>query len=463
MANNRLTPSKFVGDSAGVLNVIRNNASAAYQDQVPVAESTTESIRAVGTAILNYMPHRLEFWNALIGRIGVTIIKNRLWSNPFSPFYRGTLEAGETIQEIYMGLCKAHDYDPSGAEITFSQRERANVYSMFHTLNFKKFYKTTYSPQDLDRAFVSVNALVDFLMALIQQMYNSMNYDMYLIIQYMFGRLMLDGYIPMVTIEDYTAADNANAIVQKIKEVSLDFRILSGDYTVSGVENFADVYDQFLLGTNSFQANIDVNSLATAFNLPYREFLGQQIAIGNFSPQNQARLDELLENDPNYVKFSGDDLAKLSSVGAVLCSRYFPMIYTKFLGMGAPFNNGESLYTNQWLHNWQVISASPFECVCGFTTQSSGVTSVTVSGAAEVSKGTQSTYTANVVTTGFTGKGVTWSIAAQSGDLNANTRISDTGVLTVSGAETVQTIIVTATSNFDPEKSGTLNVTVSGN
>ena len=76
------TVSTLNANTVGILNTIRANASADYIDAVPVAEATTESIRAVGNAILSYQPRMNEFVSALVNRISLVMITSKLYSNP---------------------------------------------------------------------------------------------------------------------------------------------------------------------------------------------------------------------------------------------------------------------------------------------------------------------------------------------------------------------------------------------
>ncbi len=106
---------------------------------------------------------------------------------------------------------------------------------------------------------------------------------------------------------------------------------------------------------------------------------------------------------------------------------------------------------------WLTGSTFPSEDV---TTEP--VTSVTVTAAddaTEVKNDTPLTFTAEVVTANaaLTNKDVTWSV---SGNENAETTISDIGVLTVKGEAVDTELTVTATSKLDSRKSGSATVKV---
>ena len=104
---------------------------------------TTDEIHAIGEYLTSYQPARNAFLNALVNRIGLTIVTSKLYRNPWAVFKRGYLEFGDSIEEIFVNLADVHGYYPEGAEDTFAKREIPDVRAVFHRMNFQKFYKTT--------------------------------------------------------------------------------------------------------------------------------------------------------------------------------------------------------------------------------------------------------------------------------------------------------------------------------
>jgi hypothetical protein len=87
------------------------------------------------------------------------------------------------------------------------------------------------------------------------------------------------------------------------------------------------------------------------------------------------------------------------------------------------------------------------------------VTGVTVSPAsANIRRGDGQTFTARVQGTGNPGQEVTWAVAGVGGV--ATTVITNNGMLVISTAEALSSLIVTATSVDDPTKSATVMVTI---
>lgn len=435
--------STLDANTAGILNTIRDNASDAYREAVPTAKQTTESIRAVGEAINGYEARRNEFLNALVNRIAFVLVTSKSYQNPLRVFKRGILEYGETVEEVFVRLCEPHQYDAEVAETEVFKRELPDLKTMFHPLNYKKFYKTTFSNETLRQAFLSPNGVTDLIARIVEQLYTSMQYDEYIMMKYMIYTLVKNNAVAVEYGVD--PATGANAALAKIKAVSNKFRFMSTNYNCAGVENYTDIADQYLISAADTGATLDVEALAKAFNLSYAEFVGKQIMVDSFkfSQSEITRLNKLLEADPDYV---APDNTVVQSIGFMLVDRDWFMIFDNLME-STNIYNPQNLCWNQFLHTWKTFSASPFANACVFSTAAdttgSGAT-VTVTGAASVAKGKKAIYKAAFNANPVSGAGV-WSVVKETGDIKSTT-INDSGVLTVGADETATKVKVTFTA-----------------
>ena len=105
---------------------------------------------------------------------------------------------------------------------------------------------------------------------------------------------------------------------------------------------------------------MDVQSLATAFNMDKVEFLGHVVLVDSFGKLDTARLGELFAGDPTYKEIVQNDLDKLAAVPAVLVSRDYLMVFDN-LNEFRTRDNEQGLYRNHWFHVWRTFSTSPFE------------------------------------------------------------------------------------------------------
>lgn len=445
----------LTANSVEILNTIRNSATPYYKQMIPQAKANTGSIRQIGNIMMNYEPLQNEFLSALYNRIGRVIITSKMYYNPWSPFKKGLMELGETVEEIFVNIAKAHTFNPETAETNFMKREIPDVRAAFHTMNYQKFYKATISNDQLRQAFLSWQGITDLIAKIVDSMYTAHNYDEFQVMKYMLARNILNGYLYPVTVAQVDK-ENAPDIVTEIKAISNELVYESPDYNLNGVYTFTEKNDQFIITNARFDAVMDVNVLASAFNMDKVEFMGHRVQIDGFDRIDENRMNELFADDPNagYVPLTTEEKAALKAVPAVLIDRDYFMIFDNLYKFTEDYN-GEGLYWQYWYHAWKTFSTSPFANAVIFVPGTPGVTSVTVSPAtATVNKGAMLQLNAAVVTEGFAPKSVVWSIDSELSTITQN------GLLSVGAEETAETITVTATSTFDGTKTGTATITV---
>ena len=445
----------LTNSSVDVLNVIRNNATQNYRDYVPVATADADSIRTIGAIIMDNPSLQNEFLNALINRIGLVLISSRMYENPWARFKRGKLEFGETIEEIFVNLIKAQTFDPSIAESEIFKREKPDVRSAFHIMNYQKFYKTTVSEDQLRQAFLSWNGIGDLVSKIIEAMITSANYDEFQVMKYMVGKKILEGRLYPVEIPAVSAS-NAKSIVTTIKGFSNDLEFLSNKYNIAGVYNRTEKSKQYLIVNSKFDALIDVEVLAAAFNMSKAEFMGHKILVDSFGTLDSARLAELFDGDDTYSAITAEQLAALDNVPAILVSDDWFMIYDNLETM-RDLENGQGLYRQYWYHVWKTFSVSPFANGAMLIPATPAVSSVTVSpSTATMSEGTLA-LSVTVATANFAPQSVVWSVAEADAE---KATVSQTGVVTLADDLSDTTITVYATSTFDSTKAGSCVITV---
>lgn len=436
--------------SVDILNAIRNSASTNYRDFVPTAKNTPESIRRIGEIIMQYTPLQNEFLNALVNRIARVIITSKMYSNPLSMFKKGLIDFGETIEEIFVNIANPHQYDVEESENKVFAREIPDVRAAFHTLNYKKFYKQTIQNKDLNQAFLSWDGITDLISKIVNAMYTAANYDEFVTTKYMLAKAILDGRLSAITVD----ANDAKGAVTKIKGVSNALTFMSNNYNAAGVQTFTDKDDQYLLVNSQFDSEIDVEVLASAFNMSKAEFMGHRILIDGFGTLDVARLNALFKDDPNYEKLSQDTLTALNAIPAVLVDKNFFMIFDNMYEFTENYN-GQGLYWNYFYHTWKTFSMSPFANALVFVPAVPRVTSVTVSPTAITCKKGQSVQlSVSVETENYAPKTVNWKSDTDGVTVDIN------GHVTVATSVSEKTAKITATSTYDSTKSGECTVTI---
>lgn len=397
--------------NAGVIKLAQMPGESRQTVQIPDDNS---SIMNIYSFITGYEPNRNAFLYALMNRIGMTILTSKMWNSPLAWTLQGRLEFGESIEEIFVNLCKVRSFDPTKAPARVFERNVPDVRAAFHVMNWQKEYPLTITTDQLRQAFLSWQGIVDLVQGCIQSMYKSLQKDMYETTKYMIAKLIISGQMPNVQIPDFTDPANMPSVVKAARSTALNMTILGTQYNMAHVYNAVDnVSDLYIIMSNDLLASQDVDVLAAAFNMDRTTFYGRVIGIDSFSDMDYDRLDMLFEGTEGYAHISGTDLTNLQKVGFIACEKDFFQIWENFQEVTDNYN-GSGLYWNYFLHAWYTFSVSPFAQGVLFDCAGGEITSVTVVPAsANVAQGSTIVLGATVEGTGIFDKGVTFSISGQ--------------------------------------------------
>ena len=458
------TPSKMItltNASVDVINAIRNSASIDYQNKVPIATPNADSIREIGTIIMDYPALQNEFLSALINRIGKVVLTSKMYKNPWAMFKKGILEYGESIEEIFVNIANPEQYSAEDAENTVFKRVLPDVKSAFHVLNYQEVYPVTIQDKDLRKAFMSWDGVTDLISRVVDSLYSAAEYDEFITMKYLLAKRILAGGLAPVVVGNYQS--DAKLAVKAFKSVSNKLEFLSTNYNVAGVHNFSKKEDQYLIVNADFDAAMDVDVLAAAFNMDKAEFMGHVVLVDSFGSIEDDRLQALFGED--FTPLTEAEKTALDAVPAVLVDEDWFMIYDNLINFTEQYN-AKGMYWNYFYHAWKTFSVSPFANAAVFLPGTPTVTSVTVSpDTVTASAGQTVQFAATVAGTNFVNKAVTWSITGATSD---GTSIGESGVLTLASdetgtvpeGETAGVITVTATSVADGTKTDTATITI---
>lgn len=422
---------------------------------------TTESIHNIGDYIMNFQPAANAFINALVNRIGFVVISSKMYTNPWARFKKGRLELGETVEEIFVNLCRPYQFSPSKAEQDVFKRNIPDVRAAFHTMNFQKYYPITISDDQLRQAFLSWSGITDLIAKIVESVYASSNTDEYLVMKYMLARAILNGNIQGVIIPTPNK-DNVVDVATKIRETARLLEYQSTKYTMSGVTTHTEIQDQYIIMTAAFESTMDLNVLAAAYQLKYADFIGNTIGVDSFVDMDWQRLEYLFTDeagniDPSYAQWTAEEIVILNGVPALTVSPNFWQVWDNFEKMTENYN-GRGLYWNYNYHVWKTFSLSPFAQAVAYSNVSAGITSVAVTpSAATLSKGAEMVFEASVVGTGVINKNVQWSVEGAS---STGTTVTSGGRVHVAKDETAETFTVKASAIADVSKNASATITL---
>lgn len=420
-----------------------------FQQRVP--NPTIEGIDATSKFIFDPMNRKYlnEFMDAFVNRIGSQIVHNNAWENPLSVFKGATMRYGSTIQESAVKWIKAHSYNVEDDSLLAVQRPEAAVW--YHTVNRQDRYDITVEQPDLRMAFadeMGLNRLIDAIMTVPR---NSDNYDEYLcmlnqIAYYEQNWGFFKHCVSAEPTDEATGKEFLKAVRAYANKLQFPTSLYSPVSAQYGIPTFAKPNELVLFVTADAAASIDVDTLASVFNLDKAEAKYRQIVLPELPIPNA--------------------FAMLTTDAFFVASDY---VYTN-----ESFYNPQTLATNYYLHHWEIVSASPFVPAILFTTDAATtvktvtqtVSNVAITPAAKTAKpgGTVALtvkltgdITANDEGLVVAPDAVTWSVSGETAAtdgkplaLNSGTRVDRLGVLHIqkSNLEAGNVLHVTGTTSY---------------
>ena len=354
-----------------ILNTIRANASPEYRALVPIVEQEAD-IPRVGQAIFGTPSLANEALSALMNRIALVNVKTATFYNDFKEFNKGYLEYGETVEEVFVELAKAREFSVEKAAAREFKRTPADVRSAFHLINWKVQYPLTVDYEEYKRAFLNAAAVLDFIAKLVDVLSRSANYDEYLLYKYLIIKAVAKGEIKLVTV-----GNTAIAAAKSFRATSNKFQFISTEYNSQKVHTACPRADQFIFMDADYNAENDVDVLASAFNMDKAEFFGKLKLVDSWTSFDNDRFAEIRANSDGLEEVTADELALMANVKAVLLDKEWFQMYDNLIEFTETrVTNG--LYWNYNMHVWKTVSFSPFSNAAAFVSaQASAPASIT--------------------------------------------------------------------------------------
>lgn len=415
---------------AKVFNVVRENSSKVFMETVPSA--TEDNIQTLSNILFNdaYQPMLNEFVTNLINRVGLTIIRNKTFSNPLSILRKGSMPLGTDIQDLYENPAEAEQYELSNTAMAkLLTITDPDTHVAYYRRNRKDLYTKTISRENLQGAFVSWEKFESYISAITTSLYSGNYIDEFELTKSLVDGAYDNNKVIVETVSAVTDETTAKAFIKKCRSLFNKMKLPSTQYNAyskfSGAKGTIKTWteeDRFvLIVTSDVMAEVDVDVLARAFNIENTKFLGRVIEVDSF------------ENE---------------EIQAILCDESWFQIYENLMRFDE-FYNARTMTWNEYLHVWQTYAICPFANAVVFATaQPKPATSISVSNVSVAENAT-----ANVTVT-LTPTDATSELEFISGNETVFT-VSTTGVVTGVSAGTG-----TLTVKTDNGLSDTATVTV---
>lgn len=328
-------------DNAKFVNGIRALASNEYKTRIP--QATQSNVTVIFDLIKEYKLTKEEFTGILLNKIVKTMVTNKAYTNPLKIFKKEPIPFGKSIENVFVELIQAKNFDEHFGQgdneaSSLLSIEKPTVKIEYYERNFQHKYKISISDEQLRTAFLSNEGLSQLTQAITRSAVSSAEYDEYLIIR----ELISKAKVKEITISGYSALDeNAQAkkLTKMLQAQANRFRFMSKEFNQQKVNTHCMPSDCVIITTPEQVANINVELLATAFNIPHAEMPSRIITIDGF-------IDSTTGNEDDSV------LCMIADMDLIQ--------FRDSLDTWEDFRNPDNLVTNSFHHVWGSA------CICGF-------------------------------------------------------------------------------------------------
>ena len=324
-----------------IFNFIRNNSTEAFVQTVPSA--TNDNIQTISNILFNdaYQPMLNEFVTNLINRIALTIVRNKSYSNPLSVFKKGSIPLGTDIQDIFTNPAIAEKYEYSNTAMAkLLTITDPDTHVAYYRRNRQDLYTKTISRQGLQGAFVSWEKFNDFIASITTSLYSGNYIDEFEYTKALVNGAYVNNKVIVEKVTNPTDEVSSKAFLKKVRALYKKLSFPSTKYNAyskfSGANGLIKTWTEpdrvVLIIKADAMAEIDVDALASAFNLDKANFLGRVIEVDEFE-------------SPEII--------------GVICDESWLQIYDNIFRFDE-FYNARVMAWNEYLHAWGTYAICPF-------------------------------------------------------------------------------------------------------
>lgn len=292
-----------------------------YHQYVPTITEESD-ISKFGQVILdsNLTPVYNEFFS-LLKRIAFFAIENKRFSNPLSFLEGSNMPLGWAGQNVHVNPAHGRAFNVEDFA-GLLQKYEAEYMVEYLNVNLDRQYPVTLTRAKIKSAFTSWGDLEAFISGIINSLYNGAEIDAYNYTKALVTSAYYGGRIVTEVITAPTTEATDKAFVKTLRKLYRKFQLPSSDYNawklVNGdeakaVTTWTDASDIGVMITADIEAEIDVEVLASAFNMNKTDFMGRVVVVDNFD----------VYNDDGTLNKSGE------AIQAVIFDRNFFKIKTQ--------------------------------------------------------------------------------------------------------------------------------------
>lgn len=295
------------------LNKLREISTEIYTQYVPIISDDT-NISEFATPILEVPQVMNEFIGNLVNRIVYTQFDKKFFRNPLNILEGDKIPLGYAGQEVYVNPAQGRQFNTNDF-VGLLQKYEADVKVQYLTVNTDLQYCVSVTRHKLKQAFVSWDALDTFISNMTQSLYNGAYIDSFRLTKGLVSSAYASNNAVIEVVDAPSTESQAKAFITQAREYFLNMQLPSTLYNawhkIGGngrpITTWTDPEDIVFLIRNDILSYIDVNVLASAFNMDKSNLMGRIIPVDNFDVYST----ELNENGEVTKIFDGSAIIGL--------------------------------------------------------------------------------------------------------------------------------------------------------
>lgn len=252
-----------------------------------------------------------DFIPQLLKRIVYTAIEVKYFNNPLRNLEGDEIPLGSTGQEIYVNPVTGRQFNPNDFAGLLCKYE-ADVKVQYNKVNAHWQYPMTVSYDNIRDSFTSWTNLNSFIDAQVAAIYNGFYIDDFNTTKGLVGAAYRENMVRVQTIAEPTDEATAKALIRQARAMYLNMSLPSTNYNAwsqiggSGrpVKTWAEPYDIMIMIRNDLLALVDVDVLASAFNMDKTSFMGRVYGVDTFDQYDEA--GNVVFDGSNIIMAIGD-------------------------------------------------------------------------------------------------------------------------------------------------------------
>lgn len=220
----------------------------------------------------------------LLNKIVKQEIDSKVFEDIFGIFTEKKLDTGMQIEEFEVGNLASTDFDPTGANTL--AKANMNFKVLYHKINRRKTFKATISNAQVKLAMLSRENMADVANAITSELWNSSSIEDFEAVKQLFKDIAGEEK-KMVVVDMNGNGGNMDALTKAIQTLATNMTLPSTLYNYSGFKKeFTKKEDLVLVIDSATKARLNVDSLASAFNMEKKELVKNIIIIDNMPDIN---------------------------------------------------------------------------------------------------------------------------------------------------------------------------------